>query len=150
MTQNKRMKTIDFKTAWGSITVTLDDTGNAVELYIPPLTKTPQEKFAASDRTTLARLVHDFKPAGLPAGTAFQQAVWRELKKIPRGQTRTYGEVAAAIGCPKAVRAVGTACGANPLPLFIPCHRVVAQNGPGGFGRGLPWKLLLLEIEQDS
>jgi O-6-methylguanine DNA methyltransferase len=83
----------------------------------------------------------------IPEGTEFQQAVWREMKKIPRGQTRTYSEIAAAIGRPNAVRAVGTACGANPLPVFIPCHRVVARNGLGGFGSGLPWKVLLLRME---
>jgi len=80
-------------------------------------------------------------------GTDFQKAVWKELKKIPRGQTRTYGEIAAAIGRPNAVRAVGTACGANPVPLLIPCHRVTAQNGLSGFGSGLPWKTLLLKTE---
>jgi len=69
------------------------------------------------------------------------------MQKIPRGQTRTYGEIAAAIGRPKAVRAVGSACGANPLPIFIPCHRVVAKNGLGGFGAGLPWKKLFLKEE---
>ena len=69
------------------------------------------------------------------------------MQKIPRGQTRTYGEIAAAIGRLNAVRAVGSACGANPLPLFIPCHRVVAKTGLGGFGSGLPWKKLLLKEE---
>lgn len=83
-------------------------------------------------------------------GTRFQKAVWDALRKIPRGQTKTYGEIAAAIGRPKAARAVGSACGANPLPLFIPCHRAVAQNGLGGFGSGLPWKRLLLEMERSN
>jgi O-6-methylguanine DNA methyltransferase len=58
-----------------------------------------------------------------------------------------YGEIAAAIGHPRAARAVGSACGANPLPLFIPCHRAVAATGPGGFSCGLPWKKLLLKLE---
>jgi len=80
-------------------------------------------------------------------GTYFQKTVWEALQKIPRGQTRTYGEIAAAIGRPNAARAVGTACGANPIPLFIPCHRVVAKNGLGGFVAGLPWKKLLLKEE---
>ena len=84
---------------------------------------------------------------GTPEGTEFQKRVWNEIKKIPRGQTRTYGEIAATLGRPKAVRAVGSACGANPVPLFIPCHRVVAKNGLGGFGPGLPWKKLLLRME---
>lgn len=88
-----------------------------------------------------------FPRIGIPESTEFQRAVWNELKKIPRGQTRTYSAIAAAIGRPKAVRAVGSACGANPLPVFIPCHRVVAKNGLGGFGSGLPWKKLLLELE---
>jgi O-6-methylguanine DNA methyltransferase len=91
-----------------------------------------------------------FGPVKIPEGTEFQRAVWREMKKILRGQTRTYSEIAAAIGRPKAVRAVGSACGANPLPVYIPCHRVVAKNGLGGFGSGLPWKKLLLRLESWS
>jgi O-6-methylguanine DNA methyltransferase len=91
--------------------------------------------------------LHPVPNIGKPAGTEFQKAVWEELRKIPRGQTRTYGEIAGAIGRPKAARAVGSACGANPLPLFIPCHRVVAKNGLGGFVAGLPWKILLLKME---
>jgi methylated-DNA-[protein]-cysteine S-methyltransferase len=82
------------------------------------------------------------------AGTEFQKSVWRELRKIPRGSTKSYGEIAQAIGRPKAVRAVGGACGANPLPLFVPCHRVLAANKKiGGFGGGLDWKRKLLAQE---
>ena len=82
-------------------------------------------------------------------GTAFQRQVWQAIAAIPAGETKTYGELARAIGNPGAVRAVGTACGRNPLPLFIPCHRVVAANGGiGGFSAGLPWKRLLLSIER--
>lgn len=92
-------------------------------------------------------LVKKFPDTKPPDGTPFQRAVWSALLNIPRGQTRTYGEIAAVIGQPKAMRAVGTACGANPIPLWIPCHRVVAKNGLGGFGAGLPWKKLLLEME---
>ena len=81
-------------------------------------------------------------------GTVFQQAVWRELCRIPRGRTRTYGEIAGRLGRPAATRAVGAACGANPIPLLIPCHRVVASGGGiGGFSAGLPWKIRLLAIE---
>lgn len=87
-------------------------------------------------------------PVDLSGGTEFQQAVWRELRKIARGKTRSYGEVARAIGKPKAVRAVGGACGANPIPVLIPCHRVLAAHGKiGGFGGGLDWKRKLLERE---
>lgn len=72
-------------------------------------------------------------------GTAFQRAVWEELRRIPLGETRTYGEVAAAIGAPKAVRAVGTACGKNPVAVVVPCHRVVpASGGVGNYGGGGP------------
>jgi len=80
--------------------------------------------------------------------TEFQQAVWLEMLKIPGGQSRSYGEVAARIGHPKAVRAVGGACGANPVPVLVPCHRVVAANQkPGGFSGGLEWKRTLLARE---
>jgi methylated-DNA-[protein]-cysteine S-methyltransferase len=83
-----------------------------------------------------------------PAGTAFQKSVWRALRKIPSGQTKSYGEIARALGRPKAVRAVGGACGANPIPIFIPCHRVLAANGKiGGFSGGLNWKRDLLARE---
>jgi len=87
-------------------------------------------------------------PMDLGAATNFQKAVWRALRRIPHGQTRTYAEIARAIGRPKACRAVGAACGDNPLPLLIPCHRVVAGNGkPGGFSGGRGWKRFLLELE---
>lgn len=84
----------------------------------------------------------------LSAGTEFQQAVWRELAKIPTGQTRSYGEIAQRIGRPQAVRAVGGACGANPIPVLIPCHRVLAASGKiGGFSGGLERKRELLDRE---
>jgi methylated-DNA-[protein]-cysteine S-methyltransferase len=77
--------------------------------------------------------------------TEFQQAVWRELRKISPGKTKSYGEIARAIGKPKAVRAVGGACGANPIPVLVPCHRVLAANKKiGGFSGGLDWKRKLL------
>jgi O-6-methylguanine DNA methyltransferase len=80
--------------------------------------------------------------------TEFQKAVWRAMLKIPAGQTRSYGEVAAAIGKPKAVRAVGGACGANPIPVLVPCHRILAANKRiGGFSGGLAWKRKLLAGE---
>lgn len=81
-------------------------------------------------------------------GTAFQKAVWNAMKKIPHGKTKTYGEVAKAVGRPAAVRAVGTACGANPLLVAIPCHRIVGSNGGlGGFSAGIDKKEWLLEHE---
>ncbi len=81
-------------------------------------------------------------------GTKFQQAVWKEMLKIPAGKVRSYADVARRIKNPKAVRAVGTACGANPIPLLVPCHRIVGSNGGlGGFGGGLPLKEKLLRSE---
>lgn len=81
-------------------------------------------------------------------GTDFQRAVWDELRAIPAGEVRTYGEVAASIGNPAAVRAVGAACGANAAALFLPCHRVVGASGTlTGFAWGVAVKRSLLERE---
>lgn len=82
-------------------------------------------------------------------GTDFQERVWRELRKIPSGELRTYGEIAARLGVPGGARAVGGAVAANNLPLLIPCHRVVASEGLGGFSAygGLKTKKKLLEFE---
>jgi AraC family transcriptional regulator of adaptative response/methylated-DNA-[protein]-cysteine methyltransferase len=82
-------------------------------------------------------------------GTVFQLRVWGALRRIPRGETRTYGEIARAIGSPAAVRAVGSACGANPVALLVPCHRAVRSDGGlGGYAWGLATKKRLLEIEK--
>ncbi|HQV04004.1 MULTISPECIES: methylated-DNA--[protein]-cysteine S-methyltransferase [unclassified Novosphingobium] len=81
-------------------------------------------------------------------GTAFQEAVWRELRRIPKGETRTYAELAAAVGKPKAVRAAGSANGANNVAVLIPCHRVIRTGGHlGGYAYGLDIKRALLEKE---
>jgi methylated-DNA-[protein]-cysteine S-methyltransferase len=83
-----------------------------------------------------------------PEGTAFQRAVWRLLQDIPYGETISYGELARRVGNPKASRAVGAANGANPIPIVIPCHRVIGSNGKlTGFGGGLPMKEALLSLE---
>jgi O-6-methylguanine DNA methyltransferase len=90
----------------------------------------------------------DFPPLDLSGGTEFQRGVWHAMTKIQFGQTRSYGEIAGAIGKPKAVRAVGGACGANPIPVLVPCHRVLAANKKiGGFSSGLDWKRMLLARE---
>jgi methylated-DNA-[protein]-cysteine S-methyltransferase len=81
-------------------------------------------------------------------GTAFQLLVWRELVRIQYGRVRTYGEMAAIIGRPTAFRAVGAANGANPVPILVPCHRLIAADGGLiKFGAGLEWKRRLLVIE---
>jgi methylated-DNA-[protein]-cysteine S-methyltransferase len=89
-----------------------------------------------------------FPPFDLSSGTAFQQRVWRAMMRIPFGQTSSYGELASAIGNAKAVRAVGGACGANPIPVLVPCHRVLAANHKlGGFSGGVATKRELLRRE---
>jgi methylated-DNA-[protein]-cysteine S-methyltransferase len=83
-----------------------------------------------------------------PGGTPFQLEVWQELQKIPYGRTLSYSELAAKIGRPTAVRAVGAANGRNPIPIIIPCHRVVGAEGSlTGFGGGLEAKRTLLSLE---
>lgn len=79
--------------------------------------------------------------------TPFYGRVLNEVKRIPFGRTKTYGDIAAALGKPGSSRAVGGANAANPIPLFISCHRVLASNGLGGYGPGLPIKLKLLRLE---
>jgi methylated-DNA-[protein]-cysteine S-methyltransferase len=81
-------------------------------------------------------------------GTDFQKRVWRQLVTIPYGETRSYAQVAAAIGASRAVRATGAANGANPVPIIVPCHRVIGATGRlTGYGGGLPLKKRLLELE---
>lgn len=81
------------------------------------------------------------------SGTDFQMQVWSEIAKIKCGHLMTYSEIAKAIGRPKAYRAVALACGQNPIPLFIPCHRVVGKNDWGGFNGGIKTKFMLLKDE---
>jgi methylated-DNA-[protein]-cysteine S-methyltransferase len=103
-----------------------------------------------------ARQLRDYFAGGLrvfslpldPQGTDFQKRVWRELETIAYGEIRSYSQVASAIGAPKAVRAVGAANGSNPIPIVIPCHRVIGSSGKlVGYGGGLPLKRRLLDLE---
>lgn len=81
-------------------------------------------------------------------GTDFQKKVWKALTRIPYGQTRSYGEIAAKVGAPQASRAVGAANGRNPIPVIVPCHRVIGANGAlTGFGGGMDRKRFLLALE---
>jgi methylated-DNA-[protein]-cysteine S-methyltransferase len=86
----------------------------------------------------------------LSACTEFQKRIYAVVRKIRRGETMTYGEVAARAGCPKGARAVGRAMATNPFAIIVPCHRVVARNGPGGFAWGMETKekMLILEAGQ--
>jgi O-6-methylguanine DNA methyltransferase len=104
-------------------------------------TETALKKILAGKKSKLP-------PLDWTGKTEFQKSVWRQMLKISAGKTKSYGEIASAIGKPKAVRAVGGACGANPVPVLVPCHRVLAANKKlGGFSGGLDWKRSLLNRE---
>ncbi len=90
----------------------------------------------------------EFKtPIDVSEGTPFQNSVWMKLLDIPYGETATYREIAEGVGRPGAARAVGNAVGANPIPIVIPCHRVLASNGLGGYSSGIDIKKVLLRVE---
>jgi len=100
-------------------------------------------------RAYFAGELKDFDLPLAPEGTAFQLSVWQALRRIPYGETVSYGEVARAIGRPSASRAVGAANGSNPLPIVVPCHRVIGSTGKlTGFGGGLDTKAALLALER--
>ncbi len=111
-------------------------------------------RWAQMTAKALARALAGKPATALPpldesAGTDFQRAVWQSLRSIPAGATCSYAEIAARVGRPRAFRAVGQACGANPIPMLTPCHRAVAAGGGlGGFSGGLDWKRRLLERER--
>ena len=108
--------------------------------------------FTETIRQLQAYFVGDLENFNLPIapeGTPFQMEVWQRLRDIPYGQTISYGELARRIGNPKASRAVGLANGSNPIPIVIPCHRVIGSNGKlTGYGGGLPIKEKLLALER--
>lgn len=107
---------------------------------LPTARRQIEEYFAGRRRTFELEVEGD--------GTEFQRLVWQELARIPYGETRSYADVAAAIGRPAAVRAVGAANGRNPIPIVVPCHRVIGADGSlTGFGGGLEAKRRLLELE---
>ncbi len=146
--------TLEVETTWGSIK-TERVGGQITRCALPLLVGQPEIPFAiktsgsdVASKFIVAALtgkIAKAPPFGKPEGTDFQRQVWQAIAKIPAGKTKTYGELAQAIGRPRAYRAVANACGKNPLPIFIPCHRVVAANGKtGGFSAGIAWKRLLL------
>jgi methylated-DNA-[protein]-cysteine S-methyltransferase len=113
--------------------------------------KLDKEPFAEVIRQLQAYFRGELKEFDLPLemeGTEFQLRVWNALRTIPYGETVTYAQLAERIGNPKAVRAVGLANGSNPIPIIIPCHRVIGSDGSlTGFGGGLSTKKMLLELE---
>jgi AraC family transcriptional regulator, regulatory protein of adaptative response / methylated-DNA-[protein]-cysteine methyltransferase len=117
---------------------------NQADLSEKPLTELKQKILAfIAGETSLARVPLDIR------GTVFQRRVWETLRRIPRGETRTYTDIARAIGAPLAVRAVGSACGANPVALAVPCHRAVrTDGGMGGYAWGIQRKRKLLALEK--
>ena len=149
-----------FPTEIGPITVTVNLGGEVTELWTrdrgdelsikPGYSKDASavefarfqvQEYAAGKRQR-------FDLALKPAGTAFQLEVWNQLLLIPYGQTRSYGELAAMLGNPKASRAVGRANGTNPISIIVPCHRVIGASGAlTGYGGGLPMKQKLLQLE---
>ena len=121
---------------------------DAAPLALPA---TPLLRQAAEElREYFAGERREFTVPLAPKGTPFQQRVWAALQTIPYGETRSYKEIAAAVGNEKACRAVGMANNRNPLPIFIPCHRVVGANGKlVGYAGGLEVKSYLLELENE-
>ena len=119
----------------------------------PSVNNCSREVFAAAERQIteyLSGLRKSFALPVKPSGTPFRLAVWEALRGVPYGETVTYGELARLCGHPRAARAVGTAMRLNPLPIIIPCHRVVASGGPGGYSYGLDMKRFLLELEKNN
>ena len=113
-------------------------------LQVTPLLQEAQRQLSAY----FAGELHRFDLPLAPKGTAFQQSCWQALLEIPYGQTRSYADQAAAIGNPKATRAVGMANHRNPLPILIPCHRVVGKGGKlTGYAGGIHIKAYLLSLE---
>jgi AraC family transcriptional regulator of adaptative response/methylated-DNA-[protein]-cysteine methyltransferase len=139
-------------TAKGICRLTFDDNEGSLRRLFPKATIIRDEgALRELVEGALAAIDRPLAAPDLPldvAGTAFQEAVWRELRKIPAGETRSYAEIAAAIGHPKAVRAVGTANGDNHVCVLIPCHRVIRSDGSlGGYGGGIERKKKLLASE---
>ena len=128
--------------------------GAVVEVLLPGTRSGPKAQgrcpLLDEAAAAVAEVVAGRTPAALPLafqGTTFQEAVWTALRGVPAGEVVTYGELARRAGYPRAARAVGSAMRANPLPLLIPCHRVVASDGIGGYGGGLELKRALLAAE---
>ncbi len=149
-----------FDTRIGRLTAVVDREGHVTEVW----TFDAQERLSgSSDYAVDRRAVEPVRQqlieyaAGkrrkfdvrlAPLGSPFQRRVWKELEKIPFGETRSYGEIARALGVPNASRAVGGANGSNPISIIVPCHRVIGSSGAlTGYGGGLEMKRRLLELE---
>lgn len=152
------MEFLSFSTPFGEIALG-EEGGAIVRLYLPnaPTPRLmPHETplLAEGRRQVLEYLAGKRRRFDLPLapqGTSFQKRVWAVVGEIPYGQSRTYGEIALAVGYPKGFRAVGMACNRNPIPVIIPCHRVVGAGGAlTGYAGGAELKKALLELEQKN
>ncbi len=119
---------------------------NSDKLVAIELPKKVPADLGVSTFKKIVREISRYKTS-LDDATPFVREVWEAMRKIPAGKTMTYSELAAAVGRPDAVRAVGSAVGKNQLLILLPCHRVVGKNNLGGFRAGLDWKRKLLELE---
>ncbi|MDQ3283510.1 MAG: methylated-DNA--[protein]-cysteine S-methyltransferase [Acidobacteriota bacterium] len=135
----------------GPLTAIVDAEGRLEQLRFGVMEVEPNPRAAAvltQLREYFAGRRKTFDIELAPRGTAFQLAVWEALTKVPYGETVTYAELARRIGKPSAVRAVGAANGANPIPVIVPCHRVIGSNGTlTGYGGGIERKQWLLALE---
>jgi methylated-DNA-[protein]-cysteine S-methyltransferase len=143
----------------GKLLLAADDQGLRLVSFESSKQATPAQPGWREDKTPFAEVIgqlqayfggelREFDLPLAPDGTAFQLRVWNNLRTIPYGETISYAQLAQKIGNPKAVRAVGLANGSNPIPIIIPCHRVIGSNGNlTGFGGGLPNKRKLLALE---
>ncbi|MFE9448581.1 methylated-DNA--[protein]-cysteine S-methyltransferase [Streptomyces sp. NPDC006739] len=148
---------------YGPLTLVAADDGALCGLYMTDQRhRPPEETFGARDDTLFAEaeeqltayFAGELKEFNLPLrldGTPFQRTVWEQLTRIPYGETRSYGELADALGNPKASRAVGLANGRNPVGIIVPCHRVIGASGSlTGYGGGLDRKKRLLDFERGT
>ncbi|MFG2375026.1 methylated-DNA--[protein]-cysteine S-methyltransferase [Streptomyces sp. NPDC048504] len=157
----KRHTVID--SPYGPLTLVADEDGTLCGLYmVDQRHRPPEENFGAPDDTPFAEataelqayFAGELKEFTLQLrlhGTPFQRTVWDQLRRIPYGETRSYGDLADALGNPGASRAVGLANGKNPIGIIVPCHRVVGANGSlTGYGGGLDRKQRLLDFESGA
>jgi AraC family transcriptional regulator, regulatory protein of adaptative response / methylated-DNA-[protein]-cysteine methyltransferase len=140
-------------TSKGICRLTFDEDASVLKRRFPNATVLPDDgTISAWADGALMAIEHPANTPELPIdvrGTAFQEAVWKELRRIPLGETRSYADIAAAVGQPQAVRAVGTANGSNPVAVLVPCHRVIRSDGSlGGYAGGLDRKRQLLQAEK--
>jgi len=160
----QRLSTLDIDSPWGQITLAASEKG-LCGLWFEEQKHSPTEdqrqdwqtdarhpvlqRAASQLQAYLSGQILQWQtPLDLSAGTPFQQSVWQALRRIPTGQSQTYGELARQLGKPQAVRAVGAAVGRNPVSIIVPCHRVLGAGGQlTGYAGGLWRKQALLQLE---